>query len=735
MTDLATGQEWFSANELAGLPGMPNTDRGVRLLAEKNLLVTRSKLRGKGLEYSRSSLPTETREFLERRDTEAVLRDLGIPPETSAQTPAQTPGQTPAQTPAANAAAAAPASTAAQRATELARSLVVHELRAIQRVHGCRARRAAQLLLERARSGALLPALRAKLEQACDARGRSAAQDDGLPSLVTLQRWERAQRAGRGLAPLASAQVSLAVRPWYRAFFALTDRPQKPTLRWAHEQLLANWRPEWSDRADGAPPSYHAAVRAYDKRSAIDKLRGRHTGSALRAKTFYHQRTYAGLAPFTEVHADGWTTHFTAPHPVDGRFVTYEVWHFHDTATRFVTPPAIGMTENTDTILDGLRKCIGVGGLIAIWQTDHTSSVKNARLLEEHSGLADRLGITIVHPLAVGNSQANGIAENFNAWLDREARALATYQHPQRMDSASFVRIRRITNAMVRAAERPAERAALRAQAVRLGKGIVFDTYADAVGWITGCVDKWNDKPHRALPKVRDAAGRLTHMTPRQSLDAAIAAGWQPMAVPAEVLADQFRPHIRKAVYRGCVTPFAGQRYHHRDLAHLEGQDVLVAVDRDNPGEVDVKDLHGRLLVRCALIGAVQGRTQSMKEHTERKRAAARVRLRENQIEGIGRQLEPLVIEAPAKSVLDLPAPPVREREPARKTLADLPPAPERPSERRRMTPLEGFMHLQALAEARAAAGGPDHGTAPDCGLPAGEAGEDAEPAKKRAAG
>ena len=55
---------WFSAQELAGLPGMPTTDRGVKKTAEKNLWANRSKERGKGVEYALTSLPEETQQHL-----------------------------------------------------------------------------------------------------------------------------------------------------------------------------------------------------------------------------------------------------------------------------------------------------------------------------------------------------------------------------------------------------------------------------------------------------------------------------------------------------------------------------------------------------------------------------------------------------------------------------------------------------------------------------------------------
>ena len=55
---------WYSAQELAGLPGMPGTDRRVRARAEKNLWVSRKMLLGKGLEYALTSLPAETQKHI-----------------------------------------------------------------------------------------------------------------------------------------------------------------------------------------------------------------------------------------------------------------------------------------------------------------------------------------------------------------------------------------------------------------------------------------------------------------------------------------------------------------------------------------------------------------------------------------------------------------------------------------------------------------------------------------------
>lgn len=54
-------REWFSAQELAGLPGLPTTDRWVRAMALRKKWKSRKKSKGKGYQYHISSLPDLTR--------------------------------------------------------------------------------------------------------------------------------------------------------------------------------------------------------------------------------------------------------------------------------------------------------------------------------------------------------------------------------------------------------------------------------------------------------------------------------------------------------------------------------------------------------------------------------------------------------------------------------------------------------------------------------------------------
>lgn len=59
-------KEWFRASELAGLPGMPGTERRARSKAQREGWRWRKAHKGKGREYHISSLPPKTRAHLQR---------------------------------------------------------------------------------------------------------------------------------------------------------------------------------------------------------------------------------------------------------------------------------------------------------------------------------------------------------------------------------------------------------------------------------------------------------------------------------------------------------------------------------------------------------------------------------------------------------------------------------------------------------------------------------------------
>lgn len=527
------------------------------------------------------------------------------------------------------------------RITRDARHVVRSAVLRLQEQAGCSLKRAVVTFLTQAQAEKLEGNVAAAvLCAARDGRGRkSALNAAGFPSERSLYRW----LASENLTP-KKPKRDMEAKPWMWAAAALHGRPQKPTLKWVHEQLEGNWNAAW-----GEPISYDTLARFFrEKYSKLDALKGRHHGSSLRAHKNYQHRTAEGLEPFVEVHADGWNTHFTAPHPVTGEFVTYEVWHFHDVATRYVTPPAIGLSESTDVILKGLENCIRRGGIPAVWQTDSTGSVKNRNVeFDPIASLSTRAGISIVHPMEVGNSQANGICENYNTYLDREARELATYQGAD-MDSLVLKRVKKLTEKMVKAARKGefAERDQLKRQAQLQGKGIVFGSFEEACAWLNAKVHKSNNTPNSSLPKAIDpSTGRKAHMTPQQALDAARDAGWEPVALDEASLIDLFRPHLRRTVTRETVSPFNGQRYHHSILGDFNGEEVIVAIDTMDGSRVWVKDLAGRLLCEAIFMEASGYRSLSHYEFALEKRAKAQIQRKERQIDQIEERMAPPALD------------------------------------------------------------------------------------------
>lgn len=470
-------------------------------------------------------------------------------------------------------------------------------------------------------------------------------------TVKTYHNW-RSVKQKRGRAAPKKIQKDMEIKPWYGLLLALRQRPQGSCYNWIHEQIVKKqWDPAWGDDK----PSYDAVRRVcVEKLSVIDQLKGRLTGSALRSHKHWKPRKSAGLLPWQEVHADGWNTHFTAPHPQTGEFVTYEVWHFHDVATRFVPPPGIGLTETYEVITAGLERCVRAGGMMAVLQTDSTKVVKASPRFtaDPFSALSERAGITVVHPVEVGNSQANGICENFNTWLDKQSRELATYQG-KGMDSLSLKRVKKLTEKMVKAANAGdvVERDRLHREAERAGKGRVFTSVQEAEDWINATCERWNDKPHRSLPKIADPlTGKRRHQTPREALQAHVADGWEPVALSDDHLVDLFRPHVRCKVTREAVSPVGnGQRYHFAGLGAWNGEEVMVAIDPMDWRAVWIKSLDGEFLGVANLVEASGYRAKSQYEIAEEKRANAQIKRKTGDIAKI-RARSGLQIAAPATS-------------------------------------------------------------------------------------
>lgn len=69
-------KEWYTASELAGMPGMPGTERAIQIGAKKNNWKSRPRAaRGGGREYHISALPRATQDYIQHRAAVAAVNE------------------------------------------------------------------------------------------------------------------------------------------------------------------------------------------------------------------------------------------------------------------------------------------------------------------------------------------------------------------------------------------------------------------------------------------------------------------------------------------------------------------------------------------------------------------------------------------------------------------------------------------------------------------------------------
>ena len=116
-------------------------------------------------------------------------------------------------------------------------------------------------------------------------------------------------------------------------------------------------------------------------------------------------------------------------------------------------------------------------------------------------------------------------------------------------------------------------------------------------------VEEYNNRPHRALAKMRDPqTGRMRHMSPNEAWEAARGTGWEPMLAPPELVSDLMRPQVVRRTLRGEVT-WDGNRYFLNDLRDIHGEDVRIAYDVRDASRVWVRTMDGELIGEALLDG------------------------------------------------------------------------------------------------------------------------------------
>ncbi len=602
---------------------MPQRAAHISRLAKRNGWPSRERNgRGGGREYPLACLPAETRNAIAAQ----LVGDLQ---------PAQV---EPSSVIAAPQAPAAANLTDWQRECAEARGALVAEARRIGVAVGMN--RAVDTMVKLAREGGLPDPLQGMVPVA-----NARAGDKRTLSRGSLFRWLSLSEQGfAALAPKFSCAV-VEIPAWLPLLLALYQRPTKPSVAFCIETL------EKQSPPGAEVPSESAARRWLKRISPVDLARGRMGARELKSIRPFVRRDSSHMWPGDCYTADGHTFDAEVAHPAHGRAFRPEITSVLDIATRRCVGWSAGLAESTWAVLDAQRNAIETNGICALWYVDNGSGYRNAMQSDAVVGFASRVGMTITHSLPY-NSQARGVEERSHQsiWV-RGAKQLPTYMGAD-MDREAKQKVFKLTRRDIK----------------RTGSSVLLMPWTEFLAFCQRQVDAYNARPHRTLPRVRDAAtGKLRHMSPDEAWQQAIDEGWQPLTVSAAESADLFRPYKLCSVIRGEVRLF-NNTYFSKALEHYHGERLQVGYDIHDASRVWVRDAEGRLV--CVAGFEANSRAyfpQPVINQAKEKRALGIIRRAEVKIDDAKDELNPQqLIEHQASNVIEMPfaMPELAEAEP-----------------------------------------------------------------------
>jgi putative transposase len=566
------------------LPGLPTTTPGVLYRAASEGWKHRAREgRGGGREFHISAMPAETRAAILRQAADVAP---AIIPETAGLP-----------------ALVAPATVHLadwQRRTMDARAAILAEVRRLAELGSTRA--AILEIVQRAQAGTLHPQLQSLVPHANARGGKSGSR---TLSRSSIYGWLSAAENGvTSLAPWAPPPAD-AVPAWAEPLLRLLRRPSKTKLSQAMRDLPGAL-PQGI-----ALPSYGAARRFIASMSIVDRERGRRGPNALLAVQAFKRRSTDHQLPLDVVTADGHSFKSDIAHPVHGKPFRPEVCALMDTACRYVFGWSAGLAESSHVVMDAIRRGVEQLGQFAIFYTDNGSGFVANAMTDEVVGFLSRLSATPENSTP-GRAQSRGKIERLQAtlWQPLE-RALPTYAGRD-MD-------REARRKVVKLVERD----------LRLhGTSRLLPSWSDFLDLIAARVADYNARPHRSLPKIRDAVtGALRHQSPAEALEAHRAKGWEPLMPAPGVMADLFRPYEMRVTRRGEVQLPWGRYFAHELVPHGETR-VRVGYDITDGSRVWVRTAEdGRLICIAGRNGnVVPEMPASAIEHAREKRATGRLR-------------------------------------------------------------------------------------------------------------
>ncbi len=550
--------KWYSAKDLTGMPGIPKTISGVvRKAKREKWLAKHSDGRGGGLLYHYNSLPGKTRDTLHNQHNNTLpverCKNLVAGGEIKVDLTSLKKWQ---------------------RDIFAARLALYREFERLLAIHGYT--KAVNTLVLSAKTGTLPGQLQPMVAQANARKGKARTL-----SVSMVKGWHRTVKKD-GITALAPKPAKKENVPaWASYFNKIYGRPQKPSLAEAMREL-ETVLPENIEL-----PSYHQVRRYHQKRSRLERQKGRYSAPALKRFKGFIRRSTDNLLPTDVVQCDGHSFKSKISHPVHGRPFKPEVCAVIDVKTKLVLGWSAGLAESAHTVADALRHSMTVnenkpwGGVPAILYTDKGAGNMAHMLGDAVTGILTRAGITH-HTGIPGNAQGRGLVEKTNQqlWISA-AKKLQTFVGSG-MDELVKRKIYLEHEKEVR------QTGTCRTSSL--------PSWPEFLEICNAAVLNYNNKPHSGLPKMRDSAtDRIRHMTPFEAWFTTIRDGWRPTMLDPAILHDLFRPQIVRTTIRNEVSLF-NNVYYEKALEHYNGEKIIVEYDIHDPETVRIRDMDQRLI-------------------------------------------------------------------------------------------------------------------------------------------
>lgn len=649
MKALDPSKGWYSAQELAGLPGMPGTDRGVKWTAQKNLWVARSKERGKGTEYALRSLPDATKRHI-----------LGLALAAPTALPAiADPSPLPAVKEPANVVTVRgqvrrkrdeTSLDDSQRAYRDGAVVLCRAVEAAMAATDCSIKRACHELAGRLVAGEVRPELLYAAGVTYVKPRRNAPSFGGVEALAArLQRmmafFEQGRLAGDvGLFLVAGKREKEGHNPVHiAAFLRFYCHPSRPPVSEAYRQMKM-----WLMQQRIDAPSYSTVCRIEQSLPVTLKYRGRVTGSEWRGLKPYIDRDVSMFHANDIWVGDGHSFKAKVQHPIHGQPFTPEITFILDWVSRKIVGWSVALSESTIAVSDAFRHAqMTTRARPLVYYSDNGSGQTGKMIDCPIAGTLARQGIR--HETGIpGNPQGRGVLERI--WQVTLIPLARTYP-----------------TCTWRGADQNATTKMLKLLNRKDQGGIPIPSFRQLLDDVEKCVTEYNlHHEHR----------ELNGNTPEDEYQARIDKDSIVFGPSDAEIHALWMPEVIRVPQRGKVSLFNNE-YFKRDLVDVlrEGEKVRVRYDLHDAAKVWLLTLEGVFLGEALWNGnAVAAFPVSGMDQARAERAAGKVKRGEGIIKEAQAELGEVIDLAPAVTMPvaqpDYMPVPVEEDEAPEKTMS-----------------------------------------------------------------